>query len=808
MGRPHDLTRPREKTFQAFWMALLLAAAVFAPFILYGKGLFIYYGDFNVQQIPFYQMAHDAVRAGEFGWSWTTDLGANFIGSYSFYLLGSPFFWLTLPFPSAAVPYLMGPLLILKFACASTAAYLWLRRFVRPAYALLGGLLYAFSGFSLYNVFFNHFHEAIILFPLLLWGMERCVNDNRRGVFLVAVFFSALSNYYFFIGQAIFAVLYFLMRLGAPDFHCDVKKFLCLAAEAVLGTAAAAGILLPSYLAVIQNRRTESFLGAWDMLIYDRPQRFWDIIHSFFFPQDIPARPNFFPDSDNKWASMSAWLPLFGCTGVIAYFQSRRHTDWLRRLLLICLLCALIPVCNAMFQLFNAVYYARWYYMMVLMMVLATVRCLEEGDYIPVQWRRAFGWSAGVTGAFTLFIGFTATKNEQGETVYGLMKDPPRFWVYVALTVLCLALAALLMYLYRRRRDLFFRLTLACLCGVALLFGWLHIGLGKGNTNYSDAYVSRRAVNAADEIALPDGDVFCRIDFDDEMDNLGMFWQRPTIQAFHSIVPGSVMEFYQSIGVTRSVASRPGTAHYALRGLTSVRWLFEYADEDDLLLNKKKDEDRFYNTETGRCAISGFVPYGQQNGFYVYKNEYFVPMGFTYDHLLSRSAYNELAQFRREQVLLKALVLEDGDAERYAGVLPALDTAAVSYYQTAYLTDCTARAATAAASFVTDREGFTAVIDLPADNFVFFSVPYEAGWSATVNGQPAELVKAGVGFMAVLCPAGEGVTIRCTYRTPGLTQGLLISAAALLLAGAWCAGALWLRRRARRKTAAEAAEAE
>ena len=147
MGRPHDLTRPREKTFQAFWMALLLAAAVFAPFILYGKGLFIYYGDFNVQQIPFYQMAHDAVRAGEFGWSWTTDLGANFIGSYSFYLLGSPFFWLTLPFPSAAVPYLMGPLLILKFACASTAAYLWLRRFVRPAYALLGGLLYAFSGF-------------------------------------------------------------------------------------------------------------------------------------------------------------------------------------------------------------------------------------------------------------------------------------------------------------------------------------------------------------------------------------------------------------------------------------------------------------------------------------------------------------------------------------------------------------------------------------------------------------------------------------------------------------------------------------
>ena len=29
-----------------------------------------------------------------------------------------------------------------------------------------------------------------------------------------------------------------------------------------------------------------------------------------------------------------------------------------------------------------------------------------------------------------------------------------------------------------------------------------------------------------------------------------MYWQIPTIQAFHSIVPGSIMEFYPSIGVT------------------------------------------------------------------------------------------------------------------------------------------------------------------------------------------------------------------------------------------------------------------
>ena len=153
---------------RAFCLAVLTACIVFVPFMIFDGGYFLFYGDFNVQQVPFYQMLHDAIRSGNWGWSWTTDLGANQVGSYTFYNLTSPFFWLTLPFPSDAVPYLMGPLYLLKFSCASLSAYTYLKRYTRnPDAAVLGGLLYAFCGFSVYNVFFNHFHEAIIIFPLL-----------------------------------------------------------------------------------------------------------------------------------------------------------------------------------------------------------------------------------------------------------------------------------------------------------------------------------------------------------------------------------------------------------------------------------------------------------------------------------------------------------------------------------------------------------------------------------------------------------------------------------------------------------------
>ena len=131
-----------------FITAALTAACFFIPYMISDEGYFLFFGDFNVQQIPFYQLAHNAVRNGEWGWSFNTDLGANFIGSYSFYLLGSPFFWLTIPFPNSFVPYLMGPLLILKFGFTALTAFLYLDRFAKnPLTAQIGAMLYAFSGF-------------------------------------------------------------------------------------------------------------------------------------------------------------------------------------------------------------------------------------------------------------------------------------------------------------------------------------------------------------------------------------------------------------------------------------------------------------------------------------------------------------------------------------------------------------------------------------------------------------------------------------------------------------------------------------
>ena len=112
-------------------VGFISAFAVMLPYMIYDSGYFLMYGDFNVQQYPFYMHAHDAIRQGAIGWDFKTDLGVNFIGSYSFYNLGSPFFLLTLLLPSGAVPYTIGPLLALKVGFAGMTGYAYIRRFTR-----------------------------------------------------------------------------------------------------------------------------------------------------------------------------------------------------------------------------------------------------------------------------------------------------------------------------------------------------------------------------------------------------------------------------------------------------------------------------------------------------------------------------------------------------------------------------------------------------------------------------------------------------------------------------------------------------
>ncbi len=87
---------------------------------------------------------------------------------------------------------------------------------------------------------------------------------------------------------------------------------------------------------------------------------------------------------------------------------------------------------------------------------------------------------------------------------------------------------------------------------------------------------------------------------------------------------------------------------------------------------------------------------------------------------------------------MRALVLSSEQIEKYGSWMQPVSDSNVSMTEEEYLQECSNRAASACDSFQYDSSGFTATISLDSPNLVFFSVPYDEGWTATVNGRPVD----------------------------------------------------------------------
>ena len=780
----------RDQMLRTMLLCALTAAIFFLPFYIIDGGFFHYAGDFNSQQISFYRYMNGFIKgtgypdgmagAARSTFSWATDLGSGAMNAYSFYLYGSPFFWLSLIFPQNWLPYLMVPLLVLKFAVAGGGAYRYLCRYVRRSdYAVLGACLYAFSGFSIYNVFFNHFIDVVALFPWMLWALDETLYEQEEhyGLFAFWVGVNLLDNYFFFIGQVLFLVIYFICKLTTKDFPMNVRLFVRLAFESLLGAALGFVLLWPAVLSILQNPRTIDLSSGWGFLTYSKVQQYLAILLSWILPPDSPYITSIWSEGIIKWTSMSAYLPLCSLAGAMAYWRARRG-DSKKRIVATCAIFALVPVLNSAFYALNSSYYARWYYMPVLILCAMTASALESPDIsadeldAPV---RGIGWLMIATLAFALV---PVQDGDTKEWSLGVLQNPGQY-----AAVLSFGIGGLILYcpLCRRWRGsrAFARRMTAVVLAFACAFGMVHIGIGKFGQWHTDSDLVEQytsAIKLKDD--LPEGD--WRVDTYKTHDNLGLWLDKSSLQYFGSTAAPSILSFYPALGVKRDVRSEPDISNYALRGLLSVKYL---------ITTPEKQEDFL------AAADDGWSYYDTKDGFMLYENENYVPMGFTYDYYITEESYETTVKNTRANLLMRALVLSEEDAEAYGKYLEKLPDARLDdlWYDT-YVSDCADRRASACSSFRMTNSGFHAEITLKKDDLVFFSVPYDDGFTAYVNGKEADIVRVDEGLMAVLAPAGEN-TIDFVYQADGYSLASKVSLAALAAFALYAGYFVWKKKK-------------
>ena len=795
--KPRLLT-PSGQSHKKFWQAVglcaLTAAIFFLPFYLLDGGFFHYAGDFNSQQISFYRYMNGFVKGAGYPdsafagaphntFSWATDLGSGVMNAYSFYLYGSPFFWLSVLLPQSWLPYMMVPLLVLKFGVAGGGAFLYLRRYVKNEnYAVLGACLYALSGFAVYNVFFNHFVDVVALFPYLLWALDEAIYENRHGLFAFWVAVNLLNNYFFFVGQVIFLCIYFVCKLTAKDFRLTGRKFCHLLWESVLGVAMGSLLLFPAVLSLLQNPRTIDLSSGWGFLTYSKVQQYLAILLSWILPPDSPYLTSVWSEGVIKWTSMTAYLPLCSLAGAMAYWRSRK-ADSKKRIVAVCAVCALVPVLNSAFYALNSSYYARWYYMPTLILAAMTVNALEDPDVDLDAPARSIGWIMLATLVFAV----VPVRDDTTETwSFGVLKNPGQFFAVLGFGLLGLMLYRYLCGKWRQDSRFAQRMTAAVLV-FACVFTMVHIGIGKFGQWYTDSDLVEQDTNALLlKNDLPEGDY--RIDTYKIHDNIGMWLDKSCLQYFGSTAAPSILSFYPGLGVKRDVRSEPEITNYALRGLLSVEYLITTPEK------RESFEDE---------ADAGWTYLADVDGYTLYHNDNYVSMGFTYDYYVTKATYEASVKTLRSNLLMRALMLEDEDVAQYGKYLTELPDAMLDeLHYDSYTQDCADRRAHSCSVFQKNNAGFHAEITLDKANLVFFSVPYDDGFTAYVNGEKADILRVDEGLMAVLCPAGAS-SIDFVYQAAGLSASRVVTAVAIPV---WVVYVAYFVRRKRRSTGTPAEE--
>ncbi|MBQ9030804.1 MAG: YfhO family protein [Parasporobacterium sp.] len=189
-------------------------------------------------------------NGGSLLYSWNIGLGNNFASTYAYYL-ASPANWLLPLLPDTLVPEFMNLMLILKSGLMSSLfAWYLIRKFRRNDYtATVFGCFYAMSAYMAAFSWNVMWLDCLVLFPLILYGLEALVKEGRFRLYVISLAVSIISNYYISIMICIFLVFYFLYlilcerRAGGPDVLCSICRFLVYS---VIAGGMAMFIVLPA----------------------------------------------------------------------------------------------------------------------------------------------------------------------------------------------------------------------------------------------------------------------------------------------------------------------------------------------------------------------------------------------------------------------------------------------------------------------------------------------------------------------------------------------------------------------------------
>lgn len=640
-----------------------------------------------------------------------------------------------------AVPYLVLPVYMLEVLLAGLSIYFFLSAFDFDETAkLMTSYMYAFSGYMVIWGQHYQFGASAVFLPLELLAAERCLRCSRKWKALTLMsFLLAISSMYMGYMALIATGIYVVLRLIIHEGRTVRQRLGALirvAAAAALGAAMAMVTIIPTVRAIFGvSERMESEFSVW--------MRLFPHIFPFYYYLTLFCRMfsttmlniGEFMGYANYYEGPCLYFSALFIPVLFQYvFLIPRMAGSRRRIIchyVILVLAVLSVMITPLSVVMNGFAYAvsRWFFAVFVYFAMITALTLTwvVRDKAVSRAGLIFG-IAGLMGGNVLCVLYMRYRN------YHVSMSPAILGT--AMTV-CLWIAAKKKSGERARRIL---ITAAVLfLAVNLTKDALNNFMNRANITKNGSYFT----------TLFDSDTTDAIRYLKETD--------PSLYRIEKTY-GTTLGMDAAVQDYHSISSYNSTMNRNILDYVRTYWpsLF-YADGNHLLFSRAEDlgaggnQPEFlgvrYILTTDRTAeISGYSYY---------------------------KTFGTVTVLKNDDAGMATLYSAGGTTETGTDEEDGVPTITVDWNNR--LTD-----GKVSVTDMDDDDEITESVETDEDAYLLTTIPYEEGWTVTVDGKKAETVKADSGFQAVLLTAGSH-TVVYRFNCPGLRAGAAGSLAALLV---------------------------
>lgn len=251
--------------------------------------------------------------------------------------------------------------------------------------------------------------------------------------------------------------------------------------------------------------------------------------------------------------------------------------------------------------------------------------------------------------------------------------------------------------------------------------------------------------------------------------NGSMIWGYPGVSYYIGTYNKHVQTFFRTFWPEavygggelgeKYVVYQQDPANDVMNELLGIRYVLDKDGMPDV----SEDMERYTSDALGSGINSN-------SGINVYKNRSMTGFGMLYTTVVNESDINRLddKQSFRDK-LDRCVVIEDAVIEEVEQSANGIKILSAEEIESNELTE-----AEHIGVYKSSDGTYTCTVSADTDTIVFMPIPYDEGWSATVNGEKARIIRADLGFIAVPLNAGNNDVI-LSYHTPYLMTGMIMT---------------------------------